>query len=101
MQNGRAMEKSDVYSFVVLLLELITGKGPTDATFVKRGLNVVGWMNTLLKEDRLEDVMNKRCVNVDEDSVEALIEIAARCTAANPENRLVMNQVWFSCLSKK
>ncbi|CAH8350206.1 unnamed protein product [Eruca vesicaria subsp. sativa] len=93
LQNGRATEKSDVYSFGVLLLELVTGKRPTDTTFVKRGLNVVGWMNTLLKEDRLEDVMDKRCVDVDEDSVEALIEIATRCTAANPEDRPAMNQV--------
>ncbi|CAH2043803.1 unnamed protein product [Thlaspi arvense] len=93
LQNGRATEKSDVYSFGVLLLELVTGKRPTDTTFVKRGLNVVGWMNTLLKENRLEDVMDKRCMDVDEDSVEALIEIAARCTAANPEDRPAMNQV--------
>ncbi|KAG2326956.1 hypothetical protein Bca52824_009684 [Brassica carinata] len=50
-------------------------------------------MKTLLKEDRLEDVMDKRCVDVDEDSVEALIEIAARCTAPNPEDRPAMNQV--------
>ncbi|KAJ4869474.1 Leucine-rich repeat protein kinase family protein [Raphanus sativus] len=93
LQNGRATEKSDVYSFGVLLLELVTGKRPTDTTFVNRGLNVVGWMNTLLKEDRVEDVMDKRCVDVDEDSAEALIEIAARCTAANPEDRPAMNQV--------
>ncbi|XP_013661180.2 LRR receptor-like serine/threonine-protein kinase FEI 1 [Brassica napus] len=93
LQNGRATEKSDVYSFGVLLLELVTGKRPTDTTFVNRGLNVVGWMNTLLKEDRLEDVMDKRCVGVDEDSVEVLIEIAARCTAANAEDRPAMNQV--------
>ena len=44
LQNGRATEKSDVYSFGVLLLELVTGKRPTDTTFVNRGLNVVGWV---------------------------------------------------------
>ena len=47
LQSGRATEKSDVYSFGVLLLELVTGKRPTDPTFVKRGLNVVGWVYTL------------------------------------------------------
>lgn len=44
-------------------------------------------MNILLKEDRLEDVMDKRCVNLDEDYVEALIEISTRCTAANPKDK--------------
>lgn len=34
-----------MYSFGVLLLELVTGKRPTDPTFVKRGLNVVGWVS--------------------------------------------------------
>lgn len=48
LQNGRATEKSDVYSFGVLLLELVTGKRPTDTTFVNRGLNVVGWVRTAL-----------------------------------------------------
>jgi len=47
LQSGRATEKSDVYSFGVLLLELVTGKRPTDPSFVKRGLNVVGWVSFL------------------------------------------------------
>ncbi|CAN1262354.1 LRR receptor-like serine/threonine-protein kinase FEI 1 [Linum perenne] len=47
LQSGRATEKSDVYSFGVLLLELVTGKRPTDPTFVKRGLNVVGWVRRI------------------------------------------------------
>lgn len=45
LQSGRATEKSDVYSFGVLLLELVTGKRPTDPSFIKRGLNVVGWVS--------------------------------------------------------
>lgn len=48
LQSGRATEKSDVYSFGVLLLELVTGKRPTDPSFVKRGLNVVGWVSSPL-----------------------------------------------------
>ncbi|KAL8042179.1 hypothetical protein ABFX02_09G033700 [Erythranthe guttata] len=94
LQSGRATEKSDVYSFGVLLLELVTGKRPTDPFFVKRGLNVVGWMNTLLRENRLEDVVDKRCCNdADVETVEVIVEIAGRCTEANPEERPSMQQV--------
>ncbi|XP_050224682.1 LRR receptor-like serine/threonine-protein kinase FEI 1 [Mercurialis annua] len=93
LQSGRATEKSDVYSFGVLLLELVTGKRPTDPEFVKRGLNVVGWMNTLLKENRLEDVVDKKCSDVDMESVEAILEIAARCTDAISDDRPTMNNV--------
>ncbi|XP_060204720.1 LRR receptor-like serine/threonine-protein kinase FEI 2 [Lycium barbarum] len=93
LQSGRATEKSDVYSFGVLLLELVTGKRPTDPSFVNQGLNVVGWMNTLLKEKRLEDILDKRCRDADAETVEAILEIAARCTDANPDDRPSMQQV--------
>ncbi|XP_022727690.1 LRR receptor-like serine/threonine-protein kinase FEI 2 [Durio zibethinus] len=93
LQSGRATEKSDVYSFGVLLLELVTGKRPTDPTFVKRGLNVVGWMNTLLRENGLEDVVDKRCTDADMEAVEAILEMAAKCTNANPDERPTMSQV--------
>ncbi|KAB1217416.1 LRR receptor-like serine/threonine-protein kinase FEI 1 [Morella rubra] len=93
LQSGRATEKSDVYSFGVLLLELVTGKRPTDPSFVKRGLNVVGWMNMLLRQKRLEDIVDKRCTDADMETVEAIIEIASRCTDANPDERPSMNQV--------
>ncbi|KAG5536712.1 hypothetical protein RHGRI_024217 [Rhododendron griersonianum] len=93
LQSGRATEKSDVYSFGVLLLELVTGKRPTDPSFVKQGLNVVGWMNTLLRENRLVDVVDRRCTDTDAETVEAIIEIAVKCTDANPDDRPAMQQV--------
>lgn len=44
MQSGRATEKTDVYSFGVLVLEILSGKRPTDASFIEKGLNIVGWV---------------------------------------------------------
>jgi len=44
MQFGRATEKTDVYSFGVLVLEILSGKRPTDASFIEKGLNIVGWV---------------------------------------------------------
>ncbi|KAL8150710.1 hypothetical protein V2J09_020518 [Rumex salicifolius] len=93
LQSGRATEKSDVYSFGVLLLELVTGKRPTDPVFVKKGLNVVGWMNLLLRENRMEDLVDERCNDADIETLEAFLDIAARCTDSNPDERPTMNQV--------
>ncbi|KAL5722573.1 hypothetical protein ACHQM5_006080 [Ranunculus cassubicifolius] len=93
LQSGQASEKSDVYSFGVLLLELITGKRPTDPIFVKRGLNVVGWINTLEGENLLEDIVDSKCSDASIETVEAVIDIAARCTDANPEERPAMSWV--------
>lgn len=44
MQSGRATEKTDVYSFGVLVLEILSGKRPTDSAFIEKGLNIVGWV---------------------------------------------------------
>uniref|UniRef100_A0A7C9EU96 Protein kinase domain-containing protein n=1 Tax=Opuntia streptacantha TaxID=393608 RepID=A0A7C9EU96_OPUST len=93
LRSGRATEKSDVYSFGVLLLELVTGKRPTDPCFAHKGLNVVGWMNTLLKDKRLEDVVDKRCRDVDSETAEAILHIAVRCTDADPQHRPSMSEV--------
>lgn len=93
LQSGEASEKSDVYSFGVLLLELVTGKRPTDPIFVNRGLNVVGWINTLEGENLLEDIVDSKCTDVTIETVEAVIDIAARCTVANPVERPTMGWV--------
>lgn len=93
LQSGRATEKSDVYSFGVLLLELVTGKRPTDPCFVHKGLNVVGWMNTLLRKKRLQDVVDERCRDVDSETAEAILHIAVRCTDADPQCRPLMSEV--------
>lgn len=45
MQSGRATEKGDVYSYGVMLLELISGKRPTDPSLMNQGMNLVGWVS--------------------------------------------------------
>lgn len=50
-------------------------------------------MNTLLRENRLEDVVDRRCTDADAETVEAIIEIAVKCTNANPDDRPAMQQV--------
>lgn len=47
MQSGRATEKGDVYSYGVMLLELISGKRPTDASLIDKGLHLVSWVRIL------------------------------------------------------
>ena len=50
-------------------------------------------MNTLLREKRLEDIVDKRCPDVDLETAAAVLDIAARCTDANPDHRPSMNEV--------
>jgi len=50
-------------------------------------------MNAFLKENRLEEVVDKRCSDADSESVEVILEMAASCTDANADERPTMNQV--------
>lgn len=50
-------------------------------------------MNTLLRENRLEDMVDERCTDADPETVEAVLDIAAKCTNADPDERPSMNQV--------
>ncbi|KAI5079553.1 hypothetical protein GOP47_0005032 [Adiantum capillus-veneris] len=91
--NGRATEKADVYSYGVVLLELISGKRPTDSSFVEKGLNIVGWANSLMKEKRLKDIVHPSCECASMESLEAVLAIATMCIRSIPDERPTMHMV--------
>ncbi|KAL8536635.1 hypothetical protein ACS0TY_011998 [Phlomoides rotata] len=93
MQSGRATEKTDVYSFGVLVLEILSGKRPTDASFIEKGLNIVGWLNYLVSETRQRDIVDPHCEGVQTKSLVALLSIAIQCVSSLPEDRPTMHQV--------
>ncbi|XP_074264512.1 LRR receptor-like serine/threonine-protein kinase FEI 1 [Silene latifolia] len=93
MQSGRATEKTDVYSFGVLVLELMSGKRPTDASFIEKGLNIVGWLNFLVTENRQKDIVDQHCEGIQQESLDALLSIAMQCVSSAPEDRPTMHRV--------
>lgn len=93
MQSGRATEKTDVYSFGVLVLEVLSGKRPTDAAFIEKGFNIVGWLNFLVTECRKREIVDQHCEGVRAESLDALISIAIQCVSSNPDDRPTMHRV--------
>ncbi|KAL0393816.1 UNVERIFIED_CONTAM: LRR receptor-like serine/threonine-protein kinase FEI 1 [Sesamum latifolium] len=93
MQSGRATEKTDVYSFGVLVLEIVSGKRPTDASFIEKGLNIVGWLNYLVSESRQREIVDTHCEGVQTESLDALLSIAIQCVSSSPEDRPTMHRV--------
>ncbi|KAJ8774149.1 hypothetical protein K2173_009580 [Erythroxylum novogranatense] len=93
MQSGRATEKTDVYSFGVLMLEVLSGKRPTDASFIEKGLNIVGWLNFLATEDRQREIADRNCDAVQLESLDALLSVASQCVSSSPEDRPTMHRV--------
>ncbi|KAL4576164.1 hypothetical protein LXL04_012253 [Taraxacum kok-saghyz] len=67
---GSEMTKEgDIYSFGILLLEMVTGKRPTDPIF-QQGLNLHGYVMMALP-DRLTEIMEPALLTVREEHVEA------------------------------
>ncbi|KAF3447897.1 hypothetical protein FNV43_RR08604 [Rhamnella rubrinervis] len=93
MQSGRATEKTDVYSFGVLVLEVMSGKRPTDASFIEKGLNIVGWLNFLVTENRQREIVDPQCEGVQSESLDALLSVAIQCVSSSPEERPTMHRV--------
>ncbi|XP_028793651.1 LRR receptor-like serine/threonine-protein kinase FEI 1 [Neltuma alba] len=93
MLSGRATEKTDVYSFGVLVLEVLSGKRPTDASFIEKGLNIVGWLNHLITENRARDIVDQQCEGVQLESLDALLSVAILCVCSSPEDRPTMHRV--------
>lgn len=94
-QSWRATTKGDVYSFGVILLELVTGKEPTGPEFKEiEGGNLVGWVFQKIKKGRAVDVLDPTVLNADSKQLMLqTLQIAAICLCDNPVNRPTMLHV--------
>ncbi|TVU05279.1 hypothetical protein EJB05_48437, partial [Eragrostis curvula] len=92
--TGRLTDKSDVFSFGVLVVELLTRKKP----FVYRsddGEGLVSHFTSLLTEGRLVDILDPQIMveKGDQDQVNEVAALAAKCTKLNSEDRPRMREV--------
>jgi len=89
----KVTEKSDVSSFGVVMLELVTGKQPVDPSY-KEGINIVKWVSRMVeKENGLQEVLDLNISEHYEDSMHHVLQIALLCTISLPDNKPTMRNV--------
>ncbi|KAH7575804.1 hypothetical protein JRO89_XS02G0223800 [Xanthoceras sorbifolium] len=79
--------KIDVFSFGVVLLEIISGRKAIDLS--RAPSSVVDWAMPLIKEDQIAEVCDKRVALPPymEAAVRHILRVAARCVSPEEENR--------------
>ncbi|KAL6954992.1 BRASSINOSTEROID INSENSITIVE 1-associated receptor kinase 1 [Sarracenia purpurea var. burkii] len=96
LSTGKSSEKTDVFGYGVMLLELITGQRAFDLARLANDDDVMllDWVKGLLKEKKLETLVDADMQgNYVEEEVEQLIQVALLCTQGSPMERPKMSEV--------
>ncbi|KAG7017001.1 putative inactive receptor kinase, partial [Cucurbita argyrosperma subsp. argyrosperma] len=91
----KATQASDVFSFGVVLLELLTGKSPIHATGGEEIVHLVRWVHSVVREEwtaEVFDVELMRYPNIEEEMVE-MLQIALSCVTRIPDQRPKMSEI--------
>ncbi|XVF27584.1 hypothetical protein REPUB_Repub14bG0121100 [Reevesia pubescens] len=87
----RVNEKSDIYSFGVVILELVTGKLPIDPEFGEKDL--VKWVCTTLDQKGVDHVLDSKLDPCFKEETCKVLNIGLLCTSPLPINRPSMRRV--------
>ncbi|XP_019165637.1 PREDICTED: MDIS1-interacting receptor like kinase 1-like [Ipomoea nil] len=88
-------EKSDIYSYGVVLMELITGKRPLEPEFGE-SVDIVEWIRMKIRDNRsLEEALDPSVGNTKhvQEEMMLVLRIALVCTAKLPKERPSMRDV--------
>ncbi|KAI6698442.1 hypothetical protein NL676_018561 [Syzygium grande] len=90
---GQLTRNADVYSFGILVLEIVSGRSSSKAAFGEELMVLVEWTWKLKDEQRLLDIVDPELAEYPEDEVLRYIKVALFCTQAVSNQRPTMKQV--------
>lgn len=82
-------EQGDVFSFGVILLELLTSK-----TVEKSGIDLPKWVRAMVREEWTGEVFDKEVSKAATQWAFPLLNIALKCVSDSAENRPNISEIW-------
>lgn len=93
--SHKVSQKADVYSFGVLVLELLTGKAPTHALLNEEGVDLPRWVQSTVREEWTAEIFDIELLRSQdtEEKMVMLLQLAIDCAAQSPDQRPSISEV--------
>ncbi|KAM7472234.1 hypothetical protein LguiA_010417 [Lonicera macranthoides] len=92
--TGMLNEKSDIYSFGILIMEIITGRSPVDYSRPQGEVNLVDWLKTMVGNRKSEEVVDPKLPEMPASkALKRVLLVALRCVDPDAQKRPKMGHV--------
>ncbi|CAH9123724.1 unnamed protein product [Cuscuta epithymum] len=95
--TGMLNEKSDIYSFGILIMEIITGRTPVDHGRPQGEVHLVDWLKAMVGNRKSEEVVDPKLPEVPSSkALKRVLLVALRCVDPDAQKRPKMGHIIHS-----
>ncbi|KAI4385122.1 hypothetical protein MLD38_003180 [Melastoma candidum] len=92
--TGMLNERSDIYSFGILIMEIISGRNPVDYSRAPEEVNLVDWLKKMVTEKNSEGVLDPKLPEMPNTrALKRVLLVALKCVDPTAQKRPKMGHV--------